>query len=1071
MAQEEVDPQPLRADSGSVGEAALPARRRWLAIASGLALILLVFAGLAWITRERIAGNVIAGQLAKLGIAATYEIESIGPRRQVLRNVVIGDRRNPDLTIERVETSLVPRFGTPGIGRVTLVKPRLRGSYHRGKLSFGSLDPLIFTDSDEPFRLPDLDLAIVDGRGLIESDFGPVGLKLVGKGHLRGGFAGEIAAIAPALAIGNCRIDRASVYGSVAVKAEKPGFKGPLRLGLLDCASGVRLANASATVDAKLRQALDGAEGTLGLASDGLGLAEARFESLEGHSRFTLRDGNLTARYDLAGEQLVSPQVHASALAFEGILRGTNGLARLDTEGTLKGSGIVLGDAVADGLAQAEAASVGTLAAPVLEQLRAALLREGRGSSLGGSYLLRRSDKLVTLVVPSGTLRGGSGQALLSLSRFQLSTGDEMPLRVSGNFATGGNGLPRIAGRMERPQGGDLTMQVTMAEYRAGDARLALPRLMIVQNSRGALGFAGEARLSGGLPGGRAENLVLPLEGSWSEAGGLAMWRKCAELRFDRLAFAELTLDRQRVTLCPPRGGAIVRSDRVGTRIAAGATGLGLAGKLGATPIRIASGPVGFAWPGRIAARALDVTLGPAGTAARFRIADLAANVGSDVAGTFAGADIRLDAVPLDILEASGRWRYAGGVLAIDEGALRLEDRQSDDRFQPLVAQGATLRLADNRIEAEAVLREPASSREVVRTDIRHDLSTARGSADLFVDGVLFDESLQPDEVSRLALGVIANARGVIRGKGRIDWNGEGVTSTGTFSTDAFDFAAAFGPVQGLSGTLRFTDLLGLVSAPDQYVLISSMNPGIEVADGRLVYELRPGLVLAVKSGAWPFLGGELTLEPTQMNMGVAEDRRYTLTIEGLDAARLAAHMDLENIAVTGTFDGVLPLVFDKDGGHVVAGHLESRPPGGNFSYVGELTYKDLSPMANFAFDALKSLNYREMRIDMDGSLEGEIVTRVVFDGISQGEGASRNFLTKKVAKLPIRFKVNIRAPFFQLATSLRSYYDPAFVRDPRELGLLDGQGRPRQPSAPAPTPDAADRPRRIQPSESGMVP
>jgi hypothetical protein len=81
------------------------------------------------------------------------------------------------------------------------------------------------------------------------------------------------------------------------------------------------------------------------------------------------------------------------------------------------------------------------------------------------------------------------------------------------------------------------------------------------------------------------------------------------------------------------------------------------------------------------------------------------------------------------------------------------------------------------------------------------------------------------------------------------------------------------------------------------------------------------------------------------------------------------------------------------------------------------------------------------MRIGLDGRLEGEIVTRVKIDGVKQGMGAKTNFITKRLANLPIRFDVNVRAPFMQLLSSFKSLYDPASVRDPRELGLIDAQG------------------------------
>ena len=107
------------------------------------------------------------------------------------------------------------------------------------------------------------------------------------------------------------------------------------------------------------------------------------------------------------------------------------------------------------------------------------------------------------------------------------------------------------------------------------------------------------------------------------------------------------------------------------------------------------------------------------------------------------------------------------------------------------------------------------------------------------------------------------------------------------------------------------------------------------------------------------------------------------------------------------------------------------------------------------------------MQIDLNGPLEGEIVTRVSFDGIAQGAGAKRNFLTRRIARLPIKFNVNLKAPFFKLVGSLRSLYDPAAVRDPRELGLMGADGKLLNPAVralPKPAPG-------VQPSDSGKTP
>src|SRR5690606_25931952 len=224
----------------------------------------------------------------------------------------------------------------------------------------------------------------------------------------------------------------------------------------------------------------------------------------------------------------------------------------------------------------------------------------------------------------------------------------------------------------------------------------------------------------------------------------------------------------------------------------------------------------------------------------------------------------------------------------------------------------------------------------------------------------------------------------------------------------------------------EFTDLLGLTTAPNQRLRVASINPGIEVRDGEVAIEIRNGEVLALRGGTWPFMGGTLTMQPVDINFGEAEVRRYVPEVEGLD--------------------GTVPIVFDIEGnGRLEEGLLLSRPPGGNVSYVGELTYEDLGAVANFAFSTLRSLDYRQMRIAVEGPLTGEIITRVRIDGVSQGANAERNFLTRAIAGIPIRLDLNVRARFYTLLGNIRSMYDPSAIRNPNELAregrLRDAHG------------------------------
>ena len=1043
--------------------------------------LLAVLAGLAiygWLTREQIAGNIIQQELSEYEIPATYEIVSIGPQRQVLRNVVVGDPDRPDLTVEQVEVFLRYRFGTPTIGRVRLVKPRLFGTLKDGKPSFGSLDKVIYAESAEPPALPDIALELVDGRALIESEFGPMGFKAEGSGELDHGFVGTLAATAPRFAGGGCISEKLTVFGKVTTSAGKPKFDGPLRLRNLKCEQGnLQLTKADVQVTLEGAADLASVSGTAGIRAGPLALDGAKLGGLGGVTEMQWREGQLTLRYDLDGKAAVVPQLAINQLSVEGILRMRPSEERSEIEAEISGSGITHTNDFDRLLAEVSNGASGTPAEPLTAKLHTGLARELDGASLHANLIVRQTGSALSVHLPSGSLRGANGTSLLTLSQVQFNSDQSADAKLTGNFTTSGRDLPQIRGRMERASGAATTFRLRMDQYRAGTSSVSIPALVVSQRSGGAVGFSGKIVASGPLPGGRVEALELPIDGAWSSRNGLSMWTGCQNIRFGLLALQGLELARQAVSICPDGERSIVSSARDGFQIAAASRPVSLIGRLGESPISITTDRIEYSSESGFVIEGANIALGQGDDVSRFALGRIDGRVGGQIDGTFAGTEVYLDTVPLDMTEGQGQWNFADGVLSVDGGQFRLLDRAEVDRFNPLVARDAVLALKDNVITAHATLRNPRKGVEVTNVDIRHDLNSGTGHADIDVPGLNFSKAMQPEDLTDLVVGIIALVDGTVTGNGRIDWNPQEVTSSGSFTSEGLDLAAAFGPIYGLNGTIHFTDLLALTTAPNQELSLEGMNPGVFVADGKFKFDMRDGQFVSIKGGTWPFMGGTLTLRPVELDLLAYETRRYVIEIVGADAAQFLATMDMGNLAASGIFDGTVPLVFDGDGnGWIEEGLLISRPPGGNLSYVGDLTYEDMSAMANFAFDMLRSIDFRQMLIEMEGPLTGEIVTRVQFDGVKQGEAASKNFVTKQIAKLPIKFKVNIRAPFYQLIGGLRSTYDASFIRDPRELGLLESRGgrfvAPATPGPPANKPEEInpDKPA-IQPEESESKP
>ncbi|MDZ4137616.1 MAG: YdbH domain-containing protein, partial [Erythrobacter sp.] len=746
--------------------------------------------------------------------------------------------------------------------------------------------------------------------------------------------------------------------------------------------------------------------------------------------------------------------------------RGPSDASRGQWEGTLRGAGLVPASDLTASLAAAERGLEGTLLAPLLARARGGVDDALTGSRISAEAIVRHKRGEIALIVPEAALTSRAGTRVLALSQINAGIAGEGLSGLRGNILAGGEGLPSFNGRIEQEPGDGWTLRLAMADYAAGANRLAIPRLTLRQMRGGAIDFAGLITASGDLPGGGVTDLTLPMEGTWSAQGGLAVGTRCMPVRFGALALSGLRLAGQAITLCPEGGGPMLayNSD---LRLAASTGKLALAGTLGDSPANLAADAVMLRYPSPFAITALAAQIGAPGSEIRLSAATLTGDLAGEISGEFAGGAAQMEVVPLDIGALAGRWSFADGVLRVGDGAFTLTDRvvEGEPRFKPLIARGASLLFDGNAITADATLRHPASDKMVTSVAITHQLETARGNARLSIPGIVFDKSLQPEDLSYLAKGVIAFADGKVSGNGRIDWIGDDITSSGTFASNGVNFAAAFGPVRGLAGEVRFTDLLNLTTAPDQRVRIAAINPGIEVLDGSVQFEVKDGTLLNLEDARFPFMGGELRMRPLAMDFSQPEERRYVFEIIGLDAATFVTQMELTNLDATGTFDGTVPIVFDTDGnGRIIGGLLVSRAPGGNVAYIGELTYEDLGAMGNYAFSALRSLDYRQMSVGLNGDLAGEIITNFDFDGVRQGEGTSQNFVTRRLAKLPIRFKVNVRSEnFYELATMVRSLWDVDFLGNPVDRGLLKAEGGrfvPANPAAkPVQLPESEDQP------------
>ncbi len=361
-----------------------------------------------------------------------------------------------------------------------------------------------------------------------------------------------------------------------------------------------------------------------------------------------------------------------------------------------------------------------------------------------------------------------------------------------------------------------------------------------------------------------------------------------------------------------------------------------LTGKIGESPFSVGAQNTRFDMQSRAFGLAgLDARIGGGANPVLLHagMLDGALGDGGKLSGTLADGTAVIGTVPLNLGSIVGTWQFADGALALN-GVLRVTDQQKEARFYPLLVEGAKLTLANSRIEATGALVATGDPKKPIREPfarvvIGHDLGTGAGQADFNLDKLRFGKAIQPKDLSQSAEGIVENVEGLVEGSGVIRWSADGVTSsTGTFSTRDMGFAAAFGPAKGFATTIHFTDLLGLKTAPHQRLTVKQVSAGVDVFDGVIDYALLSSEQARIEGGRWPFSGGTLELLPATLNLDARQPRQFTFRVVGLDAAAFVNTLQLQNIDVHGTLDGLLPMIFDASGGRIENGSAGGAPAG-----------------------------------------------------------------------------------------------------------------------------------------------
>jgi hypothetical protein len=825
--------------------------RRAAAAVVGLAVLL----GLAalYATRRIVVRELITGWLRSHGVTSQVEIEGLDAGQSSGR-VSLGDPRAPDFVGDAAVTYGL-RGLTPEVRSVTLRAPVLRVRLHEGKLSLGTLDPLIADLQKTPPR-PDRGqprIQIEGGILLLASDAGP--LRLTADAIVEAGRLVSLTVRSDPARLRGPGVDVTTQAARLTLRTqgERVAFTLDAPVTALDVrglrASSARLGvvGEAAYPDVKRQRA----EGPVTIRMDltggpagAPGGATLRRAALTGEFRGTshggLQDFGLdgVGRLEVTGADLASGGTRAAtvhAVATTPDLRWAHGAGETlsaTVQSDVEAKAVVAGDLRLSAVSARLTGPVAYVRNGMRTRLRGSVQGQGGWIGLGAPTRadapelasLKRAARSFQIAAPGVALQIG-GPAAPSVALLQ-------PARLRADGGAVATLSARGAAPVVGPGGGAFRLAVAGPGLPALGADVARLRI-----ASGGATLQGEAKIAGSFA--PVTDGAATVSGTLRIGGGEARFTadRCAPVSARRLVFGANDLERLSGQLCPARGPMFAAA-RGGWRFDADARAL--AADAPFLQARIAGGV------GRVAADLTGAALGVHATMGQARILDSAAEPRFNEARLTGGADL-----------AAGRWT------------------------------------------ADLRLLTPAGA-QLAEARVQHDVARGRGGVDIDTGPLVFAAGgLQPAQLSPLAQALGPPVEGQARFTGRLDWTVEGVTSHGLLSLPGLDFQSPAGKVTGLSGDVRFSNLAPLIAAPGQTLRIGAIAAIVPVTGVTAAFGLDEK-ALTLTGGEAAVEGGRVRIEALRIPLAGDGAMSGVLQFEGVqlhnvvEASPFADRVDLD---------------------------------------------------------------------------------------------------------------------------------------------------------------------------------
>jgi len=257
-----------------------------------------------------------------------------------------------------------------------------------------------------------------------------------------------------------------------------------------------------------------------------------------------------------------------------------------------------------------------------------------------------------------------------------------------------------------------------------------------------------------------------------------------------------------------------------------------------------------------------------------------------------------------------------------------------------------------------------------------HDLNTAEGVVNLKSEEIVFEpDGNQPSDFVHMQGNKIELA-GSVKGASTFKWSNAGVNSNATIEIKDLDIVSETTAVKGLRGQVRIDELSPLTIQKEQRLEADAIQTAIALKDPEILFRIKTrkgNPVLYLDRFSLQMIGGDADIRNAVIDTG-KDKNTIDINLKNLDLEKLMALGDIEDVSASGTLNGHLPIVFEKDTILIDTGFLETAGPG-ILQLKSESARQALASggkQTKLLFDILENFHYSELGIQIRKLATGE---------------------------------------------------------------------------------------------------